>query len=230
MNAFTLDFADNIRRVAVAFVPMLFGIICHEVAHGWAAWKLGDPTAKSQGRLTLNPLPHLDATGSLLFVLTALTSPFILGWAKPVPVEPRYFRNPRQGMMLVSFAGPLTNFIVALGFAFIYNMLSRHLMTGGGGHGIVMDFALQTCAIGVWVNVTLGWFNLLPIPPLDGSHILGGLLPWQLARQYYSIGRYGIIIVVVLLGTGMLRYVMKPLVDNTVDVIAYLASLPTALF
>ena len=230
MNAFTFDFADNIRRVAVAFVPMLLGIICHEVAHGWAAWKLGDPTAKSQGRLTLNPIPHLDPTGSLLFVLTALTSPFILGWAKPVPVEPRYFRNPRQGMMLVSFAGPLTNFIVALAFAFLYTALSQHLMSGGGGHGMIMDFALQTSAIGVWVNVTLGWFNLLPIPPLDGSHILGGLLPWPLARQYYAIGRYGIIIVVVLLGTGMLRYVMGPLVDNTVAAIAYLASVPTALF
>lgn len=230
MNAFTFDFADNVRRVAVAFVPMLLGIICHEVAHGWAAWKLGDPTAKSQGRLTLNPIPHLDPTGSLLFVLTALTSPFILGWAKPVPVEPRYFRNPRQGMMLVSFAGPLTNFLVALAFAFLYTMLSRHLMAGGGGHGMFMDFVLQTSAIGVWVNVTLGWFNLLPIPPLDGSHILGGLLPWPLARQYYAIGRYGIIIVVVLLGTGMLRYVMGPLVDNTVAAIAYLASVPTALF
>lgn len=230
MNAFTFDFADNVRRVAVAFVPMLLGIICHEVAHGWAAWKLGDPTAKSQGRLTLNPIPHLDPTGSLLFVLTALTSPFILGWAKPVPVEPRYFRTPRQGMMLVSFAGPLTNFLVALAFAFLYTVLSKHLMSGGGGHGMIMDFALQTSAIGVWVNVTLGWFNLLPIPPLDGSHILGGLLPWPLARQYYAIGRYGIIIVVVLLGTGMLRYVMGPLVDNTVAAIAYLASVPTALF
>lgn len=229
MNAFTFDLGDNVRRIAVAFVPMLLGIICHEVAHGWAAWKMGDPTAKYQGRLTLNPISHFDPTGSLLFVLTALTSPFILGWAKPVPVEPRYFRNPRQGMMLVAFAGPLTNFLLALGFGVIYTMLVRHLVSGGGGQGAFMDFAVQASYLGVWINVTLAWFNLLPIPPLDGSHIVGGLLPWSLAAPYYRIGRYGIILVIILLGTGILRFVMRPLVNSSVDLIAYLASFPASL-
>ena len=220
------DISRNISRITVAFVPMLLGIICHEVAHGWVAWRLGDPTAKQQGRLTLNPLSHLDGTGSLIFVLTAMFSPFILGWAKPVPVQPRYFRNPRHGMMMVSVAGPLTNFLLAVVFGGLYALLISQLRAGNLEVNATTRFLAQACSMGIWVNVTLGWFNLMPLPPLDGGHLLAGVLPYQWASRYYSISRYGIIILVVLLGSGLLRYVMGPLVDNTVLSIGWIYSIP----
>lgn len=223
------DIAKNITRVAVAFVPMLLGIVLHEVAHGFAAYKLGDPTAKLQGRLSLNPVKHLDVTGSLLFIITALFSPFILGWAKPVPVQPRYFKNPRKGMMLISFAGPGTNFLLALAFAGIYAALIHSLLGGGVELTSTVRFLLSATFMGIWVNVTLGWFNLLPIPSLDGGHILAGLLPLPLARKFYSLGKYGLIILVILLGTGLLRYVMAPLVINTISLIGTLFSIPPKL-
>lgn len=210
------DITRNISRVAVSFVPMLLGIVCHEVAHGWVAWKLGDPTAKARGRLTLNPLSHLDMTGSLLFVLTALFSPFILGWAKPVPVQPGYFRNPRKGMMLVAAAGPATNFLLAALFGAAYALLVQRVLSGGLEVTSMVRFIAQACNMGMWVNVTLAWFNLMPLPPLDGGHLVGGALPHSMARRYYSLSRYGIIILIVLLGSGLLRYVMGPLVDGTV--------------
>lgn len=223
------DIAKNITRVAVAFVPMLLGIVLHEVAHGFAAYKLGDPTAKLQGRLSLNPVKHLDVTGSLLFIITALFSPFILGWAKPVPVQPRYFKNPRKGMMLISFAGPGTNFLLALAFAGIYAALIHSLLGGGVELTSTVRFLLSATFMGIWVNVTLGWFNLLPIPSLDGGHILAGLLPLPLARKFYSLGKYGLIILVILLGTGLLRHVMAPLVINTISLIGTLFSIPPKL-
>jgi Zn-dependent protease len=170
------------------------------------------------GRLTLNPLPHLDLTGSLLFIATAVTGPFVIGWAKPVPVDTRYFRNQRRDMMLVSFAGPLANFALALLFCLVYLLLIRLIRGRGIEPDVLIDFIRRASATGVWVNVTLAWFNLLPLPPLDGSHILGGCLPWSLARPYYSLGRYGILILIVLLASGVLHHVMRPLVENTVTI------------
>lgn len=213
-------------RLAVAFVPMLLGMICHEVAHGYAAYKLGDPTAKASGRLTLNPLSHLEPVGSLMFVVTALFFPFVLGWAKPVPVQPRYFKNPRRGMMLISFAGPLTNFILAFLFALGYGFLLRGLLSGGIAGSASIEFLLKACSAGIYINILLGWFNLMPIPPLDGSHILGGLLPRDLAYKYYGIGRYGMVILVVLLASGLLWKILGPLVDFTAYNMALLANVP----
>ncbi len=214
---FDIDFAQSVQRITVAFVPMMLGMVCHEVAHGWAAWRLGDPTAKSQGRLTLNPAVHLDPMGSLMFVLTALTSPFVLGWAKPVPVNARWFRNPSKGMMLVSFAGPLTNFVLAICFALFAKVLT--VLPPALQQGTVFEFFINMAAIGVWINFTLGWFNLIPIPPLDGSHILAGMLPPKMAWQYHQVGRYGIIIVIILLASGMLGRVLWPLVDGSARVV-----------
>ena len=225
----SFDIAKNISRIAVAFVPMLLGIVCHEVAHGYAACKLGDPTAKLQGRLTLNPVSHLEMTGSLLFVVTALFSPFILGWAKPVPVQPRYFRNQRQGMMLVSFAGPATNFLLAAAFGGLYALLISMVMNGTIKPSSTATFFLSMARIGIWVNVTLGWFNLMPLPPLDGGHILAGILPLEAARKFYALHRYGMVILVVLLASGLLRHVLGPLVETTVDAIGAVFAIPPRL-
>ena len=226
MDIFSSDISANILRLTTALIPIMIGIICHEVAHGWAAWRLGDPTARSLGRLTMNPLAHLELTGSLLFLFTALTSNFIIGWARPVPVNARYFANPRLGMVLVSLAGPLTNFILAFCFALAYALLFKAALAGILPIGSTTSFILKSCALGISINAALAWFNLLPIPPLDGSHILAGLLPAPLARAYFSIGRFGIIIAVVLLASGMLGKIIGPLVGMTVRGLAMAAGIP----
>lgn len=230
MTSLSGDISQNIVRLAVAFLPMLLGIVLHEVAHGFSAYKLGDPTAKLQGRLTLNPIRHLDLTGSLLFVLTALLSPFILGWAKPVPVQPRFFKNPRKGMMLISFAGPAANFLLAILLGGLYAALVHSILASGTRElSVVTRFLLNMARIGMWVNITLGWFNLMPIPGLDGGHILAGLLPEPLARKFYAFGRYGMIILIALLATGVLKYVLGPLVDASGLFIGGLFSIPPKL-
>lgn len=230
MTSISNDISQNITRIAVAFIPMLLGIVLHEVAHGFAAFKLGDPTAKLHGRLTLNPLRHLDVTGSLLFIITALLSPFIIGWAKPVQVQPRYFKNPRQGMMLTSFAGPAANFLLAIALGGIYAIMV-HSILSGGLHEIstVTRFLIKAAHIGIWINLTLGWFNLMPIPGLDGGHILAGLLPAHIAQKFYEYSRYGLIFLIALLATGALRYVLVPLVGTSAAIIGGLFSIPPQL-
>lgn len=205
------DFANGLQIFALAFVPAMFGIICHEVAHGWVAYKLGDPTAKFLGRLTLNPVKHIDPVGLGVFAFTALFSPFIIGWAKPVPVEPRYFKNPRQGMTLVSVAGPLTNFLVATLCALLLKLM-LNLITAGMSPSTLILVLVHSAFYGVTINCALAWFNLMPIPPLDGSHILAGLLPPSLARSYMSLGRFGLIIVLLLVMAGLFRLVLMPLI------------------
>lgn len=220
---------QNITRIAVALIPILLGMVLHELAHGYAAYRLGDPTAKLQGRLTLNPLKHLDVTGSLVFIITALTSPFVFGWAKPVAVQPRYFKNPRKGMMLISFAGPAANFLLAVVFAGAYSLLVSHALAGQGPLSVTMQFFLRMAFVGIWINLTLGWFNLLPIPSLDGGHILAGLLPEEYARKFYSLGRYALIIIILLIASGAFRYIMSPLVNTSVDFVGALFSIPPQL-
>lgn len=219
------DLTARLPMLAKALVPAMFGIICHEVAHGWAAYKLGDVTAKFLGRLTLNPAKHFDASGVGVFVLTTLFTPFIFGWAKPVPVRPQFFNNPRQGMMLVSVAGPTANFLVAL----LCALIAKTVWTAGTAGMIpleVMGLLLEVAVLGVVVNITLAWFNLLPIPPLDGSHILEGLLPRPLANAYASIGRYGMFILLALIMTGVFSKVLVPLIFGTREFFFRLVGLP----
>ena len=181
-------------------VVLLFSMMLHEIAHGYVAYKLGDPTAKSRGRLTLNPLRHLDPLGTAMFVITYLSGAFIFGWAKPVPISPYYFKNRKRGMQLVGAAGPLTNFVIAAVFWAILTLsassLTPALASGTGGVRVAIAIILF---LAFEVNVVLGVFNLIPIPPLDGSRILGGFLPRRYYDVWLSIDRYGMIIVVVLL-------------------------------
>lgn len=204
--------ASAIRILTVSFIPAILGIILHEIAHGWAAKKCGDPTAQIMGRLTLNPVPHIDPVGLAVFGLTSLTGSFIFGWAKPVPVNPRLFRHAKRDMMLVALAGPCTNFLLALAFGILLFVSVRWLPFPSWQDNIAYRFLLSTCEAGVYINFGLGWLNLIPVPPLDGSKILAYFLPRQWSWRFMDLGRYGFIILVVLLVTGLLGKIIGPLV------------------
>lgn len=209
------DFASAMRILAISAIPAILGIILHEIAHGWVAKKCGDPTAQLMGRLTLNPISHIDPMGLATFALTSLSGAFVFGWAKPVPVDPRYFRNPEKDMMLVSLAGPATNFLLAIAFGLMLYIAARWLPFASLEHNIFYRFLLSTCQAGIIINFGLGWLNLVPVPPLDGSKILAFFLPRNLAWKFMNLGRYGFIILLVLLFTGILNKILGPLVTGS---------------
>ncbi len=176
---------------------LLFSVVVHEVAHAWQALREGDPTARDLGRITLNPLPHLDMVGSIIVpvVLHFLPGDFLFGWAKPVPVNPRNYRNYRAGDIRVSLAGIVSNLgLVAVCAALLalMAMLGVASPTTGGASGSLATSIVLILTYGVFINLILAYFNLIPVPPLDGSHVLYHLLPPALAVRYRSMGRYGI--------------------------------------
>jgi Zn-dependent protease len=176
-------------------VVLLISMMLHEIAHGYVAYRLGDPTAKSRGRLSLNPLVHLDLFGTAMFVITYLAGGFIFGWAKPIPVSPYYFKNRQRGMALVGIAGPLTNFAIAVVFWAILTLSKSYFSQPSDTRvaiGTILLLAFQ-------VNVVLGIFNLIPIPPLDGSRVLGAFLPRRAYQAWAGIDRYGSYILIGLL-------------------------------
>ncbi len=186
-----------------SLIVLLFSIILHECAHGLAAERLGDPTARQAGRITLNPIPHLDPIGSILLpgvmlLMSLVGGPTILfGWAKPVPINAYNLNNPKRDMMWIGLAGPAANFIVAL----VLGLLARLLPISTNPLGMNILF------YGVAINLMLGFFNLIPIPPLDGSRILTGLLPERYAYAINSIGRFGFIIIIILFMSGVFRII-----------------------
>ncbi len=184
--------SDQIVRVSILAVPLLLGLTCHELAHGLVALALGDPTAKLAGRLTMNPLRHLDPMGAIAFILANI------GWAKPVPVNAMYFKRPMRDMMLVSLAGPGANFALALLFAGLFHLLLPLAISHPELRSVLHPLVLIGQA-GVVVNLMLAFFNLLPIPPLDGSNILAWVLPDRLAYSYLALGRYGFMLLLGLL-------------------------------
>lgn len=188
-------------ELIVKFIALILAVVIHEVAHGYAAYVLGDPTARRARRLTLNPLAHLDVVGSIVLplVLVLVNSPVLLGWAKPVPFNPAYFKDPRRGIMIVGAAGPLTNFVAALLSALVFRYVAPLPQ-------LVALFLLFFCA----TNLILGIFNLIPIPPLDGSRIVMGFLPDNLLRPYMQLESFGFIIIFALLWLGVLDYVVMP--------------------
>ena len=187
----------------VKIIALFFAVIIHEVAHGYAALLLGDPTAKRAHRLTLNPIAHLDLFGSIILplILVLSHSPVLLGWAKPVPFNPRYFRDPKRGIMIVGAAGPMVNFIAALLSAVIFRLI------GPMSANLLTLFLIYFCA----TNLILGIFNLIPIPPLDGSRIVMGLLPDDLVPAYLRLESFGFIIIFALLWLGVLDYIISPI-------------------
>lgn len=174
-------------------VPLLYAIIFHELAHGWVAFKMGDPTARNMGRLSLNPIRHLDPVGTLMLFIVGF------GWAKPVPVNFAYIRDQRKGMILVSSAGIITNMILAFIALFIYEALP---LSTSSTPGLMLYFFAR-------INIVLAAFNLIPIPPLDGSKILMGFAPPNIQAQLLKLERYGFFILIALLWFG----VLDPVID-----------------
>jgi Zn-dependent protease len=198
-------------------MPLVFAIVFHEVAHGWVAHRLGDPTAKMMGRLTLNPLPHIDLFGTvlmplLLFFLT--DGRMLFGYAKPVPINPTYFKDPKKGMALSALAGPGVNLVMAV----ICSFLLRVVMTGLEGKmpeplwsWIAVPVTLML-GYGIIINVVLAVLNLIPIPPLDGSRLVYWLLPPRQAAAYYRLEPYGTLILMGLIVLGVLGRIMTPII------------------
>ncbi len=207
-----MEVASYVQQIALGIVPVLFSISAHEVAHGYVAYLCGDPTAKEAGRLTLNPIKHLDPIGLLVFIITR-----VIGWAKPVPVNPWNFRNPKRDIIFVAFAGPLTNLVLAALCAVGFRIAISHwpvLLTHvasflhfgvvPGVEGLYKILTPLTIIIfwGIIINCALFIFNLIPVPPLDGGRIVYGLLPEPLATKYASLERWGLIIVIAVVFVG----------------------------
>jgi len=202
-----MDYSSTIQTILILTPPILFAVTIHEMAHGWVAYKLGDPTAKLAGRLTLNPIKHLDPVGTLVFFVTRT-----IGWAKPVPVNPMNFNNPRRDMMWVSLAGPAANLIVAaLSAAVLRATLGTAHAFGPKGSFFAVPL-LAMAYTSVQINIGLAVFNLLPIPPLDGSKVLAALLPESMLGWYYQLERYGFFIILLLVFTGVTGRIIVPLI------------------
>lgn len=193
-----------LARLALTLPIFFMAVVIHEYSHGWVAYKLGDPTAKLAGRLTLNPLVHIDAVGTLFLpiFLSIIHSPIIFGWAKPVPVNFFNLHNPKRDMIWVGLAGPFSNLI----FAIILSMFLKLNILAG--HPLI----LLLLGMGVLINLILAIFNMIPIPPLDGSRLVMGVLPRKYAAYYSYLEPFGIIILVALLYLGIVGRVIWPLV------------------
>ncbi len=192
--------ADIIGLLIFLFI-LLFSIVIHEVAHGWMADRCGDSTARHMGRLTMNPLVHIDPIGTVLIPFALIlfskisNSPlFLFGWAKPVPINPYNFNNPNTDVAKVGLAGPIANFTVAVLLALLYR---------------VFPYIYPIAQLGIVLNLVLGTFNLIPIPPLDGSRVLVSLLPPHLAYKFSKLDRYGFIILIILLYSGGIDVILK---------------------
>lgn len=203
------SFYHAIQTICVYAIPLIFAITLHESAHGWAAGRLGDPTATMLGRVTINPIPHIDPIGTIavpgaLLLMSALTGGggLLFGWAKPVPINPRYFRNPLKAMTITAAAGPLSNLLQLIFWALLLKALAAV--------GFYDKFVISVCAAGISVNLMLMAFNLIPIPPLDGGRIVRGLLPRQAGMAFDKIEPYGFMILLVLMVGGGLSFFVRP--------------------
>lgn len=206
-----MEITESLYRILVYGIPLIFAITLHEAAHGFAAKRYGDDTAYMLGRVTVNPLPHVDLVGTILVPAVLLLGSAItgmggvlLGWAKPVPINTRKLNPFRKGMLMVALAGPLSNFCQALAW---FILLKAFLNTG-----LLTQSLLDITVAGVMVNFYLLAFNLLPLPPLDGGRIVTMLLPFKAAQQFARLEQYGMVILVVLILSGFLQYWMQPFV------------------
>lgn len=206
-----------IGQIIIWALPVLLAVVFHEVAHGWVAYRLGDPTARQMGRLTLNPIAHVDLFGTILVPLMLIVahSPFVFGYAKPVPVNFNNLRNPKRDMIWVAAAGPATNLVLAGLCTVAWRLLAPMTAAEAGSYslsGLVDFFAplVLMAQSGILINIMLAVFNMLPLPPLDGGRVLVGLLPDRLAWPVARIEPFGFIILIVLLMTRSLDRIIDP--------------------
>jgi len=192
-----------IQQIAILAPPFLFALTIHEFSHGYVADRLGDPTARNMGRLTLNPIKHIDPLGVLAFIIMKI------GWAKPVPVDPRYFKNPLRDMLWVALAGPAANLMTAIASGLLAQLL---VIVSPLMPPFILWPLAQMIAASIWINIMLAVFNLLPIPPLDGSKVLMGLLPPQQAASFAKLEPFGFIILLGLFYTGILQKIIIPII------------------
>jgi Zn-dependent protease len=200
----------NIAQIFIAFVVLLFSLTVHEMAHAWTADRLGDPTARLLGRVSLNPMVHADLVGTIVFPLLAMVSGVpLIGWAKPVPVNPRHLRQPRRDYVLVAAAGPASNLLMAVAAAILLRLVPVSPVTLGEPNVTAPIAALLSQALRL--NVLLAVFNMIPIPPLDGGNVLSGLLPARVAFRFNAILRpYGFLLLYALMLTRGFDYLVIP--------------------
>lgn len=219
--------ASTIQKITIWILPVLLAVSLHEAAHAWMANKKGDPTARLLGRLTFNPLKHIDPIGTILVpTLMIVFTGFAFGWAKPVPIDVRNLKNPKKDMMWVALAGPASNFIMAIMWAVFLNI---SVLFVDSRSSISLFFLLMPVA-GITINVILGVLNLLPIPPLDGGRIMSGLLSPRASIQYSKIEPYGFFIIIALMLTGLLSNIIFPVINLVLFVLSTISGLEMEVF
>jgi len=211
-----MDELSLVQRLAVWALPLIFAVTVHEAAHGWVADRLGDDTARRMGRITINPLPHIDLVGTILVPMLMLAfTGFLIGWAKPVPVDVARLRSPKRDSAVVAAAGPLVNLVMAVIWSVVLLLAQLLLLSA---HAVAYPLLLMAGA-GVFINLVLMAINLVPIPPLDGGRILVGVLPMGLARGLAAIEPYGIFILIALLVSGILGMVLGPVLFGAIGIL-----------
>jgi Zn-dependent protease len=213
-----MDEFSLVQKIIIWAIPVLFAITLHEVAHGWVALKFGDRTAQMLGRLTLNPIKHIDPIGTVVVPgILLFLGGFIFGWAKPVPVSFQNLRRPKADMAWVALAGPMANLIMGIGWAIVAKIGLALVQSESSIGEPMMYMGLA----GIWINAILMFLNLLPLPPLDGGRILVSILPNKLGWQVSRIEPYGFFILLGLLVLGLLGTILSPMLNSTIQVLAY---------